>query len=101
MLEPPQFMPMDDLSGCYYFRFSVKDQPGVLARIAGILGDNNISINSCVQKGRGDKEEPVPIVMLTHEALEADVRRALAEIDQMDVVLDRTMIIRIEELDAL
>ena len=101
MLEPPQFMPMDDLSGCYYFRFSVKDQPGVLARIAGILGDNSISINSCVQKGRGDKEEPVPIVMLTHEALEADVRRALAEIDQMDVVLDRTMIIRIEELDAL
>ncbi len=101
MLEPPEFMPMDRLSGCYYFRFSVKDQPGVLARIAGVLGNNSISINSCVQKGRGDQQGPVPIVMLTHEALEADVRKALDEIDSMDIVLDRTMIIRIEELDAL
>ncbi len=100
-LETPAFMPMDDLSGCYYFRFSVKDQPGVLARIAGVLGDNNISINSCVQKGRGSQAGPVPIVMVTHEAREADVRRALENIDNMDVVMDRTMIIRIEELDAL
>ncbi len=100
-MEPPTFMSMDNLRGCYYFRFSVKDRPGVLAKIAGILGENNISINSCVQKGRGEQEGPVPIVMLTHEALEADVQKAMKEIDQMDVVLDKTMIIRIEELDAL
>ncbi len=101
MLSQPEFMPMEKLSGRYYFRFSAKDRPGVLASIAGVLGKYNISINSCVQKGRGDQEGPVPIVMVTHEALEADVRKALKEIDNMDIVLDSTMIIRIEELDSL
>ncbi len=100
-LREPRLMPMEDLTGCYYFRFSVKDQPGVLARIAGVLGDFNISINSCVQKGRDSQDGPVPIVMLTHEAAESDVRKALKEIDSMEIVLSPTMIIRIEELDTL
>ena len=73
----------------------------MLAKIAGVLGAFNISINSCVQKGRDSKEGPVPIVMLTHEAVESDVRKALEKIDSMDIVLSPTMIIRIEELDSL
>jgi homoserine dehydrogenase len=79
----------------YYFRFSALDRPGVLSTIAGILGASQISISSVIQKGR-DRESSVPIVMMTHEAKESDVRKAVREIDQLPVITDRTVIIRVE-----
>jgi homoserine dehydrogenase len=80
----------------YYLRFSVVDRPGVLARITGVLGRHNISIASFLQRGRmaGSK---VPIFLLTHEALEKNLRAAIAVIDRMDVVRDPTCFIRIEK----
>lgn len=92
-------VPMDQLIGRYYFRFSAIDRPGVLSKISGILGQKNISISSVMQKGREVKGS-VPIVMMTHEAREADVRKALSEIDKLDVVTDKTIIIRIEQREA-
>ncbi len=92
--------PVEALSGKFYFRFSAIDRPGVLARIAGILSEYGISIASVVQKGRG-QEASVPIVMLTHEAQEIKVKQALEEIDDLDVVTDPTMVIRIEDLSDL
>src|SRR5512140_2676268 len=47
---------MDDITSCYYLRFSAMDKPGVLSRISGVLGKNNISISSVIQKGRGTGE---------------------------------------------
>ncbi|HID98580.1 MAG TPA: homoserine dehydrogenase [Thermodesulfobacteriaceae bacterium] len=99
-LGSPDLIPMDSLVSRYYFRFSVLDRPGVLAGIAGILGDLGISIESVVQEGRGS-EASVSIVMLTHEAEEVRVSRALKKIDALDVVSDRTVVIRIEDLQAL
>jgi homoserine dehydrogenase len=87
--------PMDDLNSAYYFRFSAIDKPGVLSKIAGILGNNNISISSVIQKGR-KVNGSVPIVMLTHEAMESDVVKALELIDKLDVLTDKTMMIRVE-----
>jgi homoserine dehydrogenase len=87
--------PIEEITACYYFRFAALDRPGVLSKIAGILGNNNISIASVIQKGR-EVEGAVPIVMLTHEARECDVRRALSEIDQLDVLQAPTRFIRIE-----
>jgi len=87
--------PMDDLACRCYMRFSVVDSPGVLSKIAGVLGRNGISIESVIQKGR-DVRGSVPIVMMTHEARESNVRKALAKIDRLDVVTARTMFIRIE-----
>jgi homoserine dehydrogenase len=87
---------MDDITSCYYLRFSALDKPGVLSRITGVLGKNNISISSMIQKGR-KVDEAVPIVMMTHEAVERDVRKALAEIDKMDCVAGTTVVIRVEE----
>ena len=81
----------------YYLRFSVVDCPGVLSKISGILGRHNISIHSVIQKGRRVKGV-VSIFLLTHEAREADVRKALNEIDRLSVVQDKTMLIRIEDL---
>ncbi len=99
-LSPLKKAPMDNLSSRYYFRFSVLDRPGVLAKISGILGDQGISIASVVQEGR-DRTGSVPIVMLTHEAMEKRVRAALDVIDRLDVVSDATMVIRMEDLHAI
>ncbi len=99
-LAPLEKCPMETLTSRYYFRFSVLDRPGVLAKISGILGEKGISIASVVQKGR-DRTGFVPIVMLTHEAQEDRVRQALKIIDQMDVVSDPTMLIRMEDLQAI
>jgi homoserine dehydrogenase len=87
--------PFSGVNGRYYFRFSALDRPGVLSAISGILGSNKISVASVIQKGR-EVEGPVPIVMMTHEAGESAVQKAIQEIDQLPVITDRTMIIRVE-----
>ena len=86
---------MDDVVSKYYFRFSALDRPGVLSKISGILGNYNISIASVIQKGRRIGEA-VPLVVLSHEAKEKDVRQALREIDQLPVVMDKTIFMRVE-----
>jgi homoserine dehydrogenase len=83
---------MDTIRCGYYLRVMAQDRPGVLSRVAGILGDNDISIASVLQKERA-AAEAVPVVMMTHEARERDMRRALAAIDRLpDVPLPTTMI---------
>ena len=94
-LQKIDIKPISDISTCYYFRFSAKDRPGVLSKISGILGKHEISIAAVIQKGRHEQES-VPLVMITHEALESNVRKALSEIDNLDVVLGPTPLIRIE-----
>jgi len=86
---------IDDVVSRYYFRFSALDKPGVLSKISGILGNYNISITSVIQKGRRFGET-VPLVVLTHEAKEKDVRRAIEEIDRLTVVTNKTVFIRVE-----
>ncbi len=86
---------MDDVVSMYYFRFSALDRPGVLSKISGILGNYNISIASVIQKGRRIGEA-VPLVVLSHQAKERDVRQAIKEIDLLPVVMDKTVFIRVE-----
>jgi homoserine dehydrogenase len=93
---PLRIRKMDDITSCYYLRFAAIDKPGVLSRISGVLGKNNISIESVIQKGR-KAAEAVPLVMMSHEAVERDVRRALDEINKMDCVAGPTMVIRVED----
>ena len=88
-------LPMDDLITHYYFRFSALDHPGVLSTISGIIGKDGISIQSVHQKGR-KMNGAVPVVMLSHRAKEADVKRALNEINALDVVSNDAVLIRIE-----
>uniref|UniRef100_A0A831XLX5 Homoserine dehydrogenase n=1 Tax=Geobacter metallireducens TaxID=28232 RepID=A0A831XLX5_GEOME len=88
--------PMGEIESKYYIRFSAVDRPGVLARISGVLGRYNISIESMVQSARMAGEE-VPIVIMTHEALERDVRKALDEIDTFDIITQKSQLIRIED----
>jgi homoserine dehydrogenase len=88
--------PIGETISKYYLRFSAMDQPGVLARIAGALGDNNISIESMLQTGRSSNDT-VPIVIMTHEAKESEIRAALAEINAFDVIKEKSNYIRIED----
>jgi len=86
---------MEDVVMPFYMRISALDRPGVLSKISGILGKNDISIASVIQKGRRIKGA-VPIVMMTHEAKEKNVHRALREIDRLGVILGKTIFIRVE-----
>ncbi len=88
--------PIDELTMAYYFRFSALDKPGVLSKISGVLGDHDISIASVIQKGR-EERGGVPVVMLTHEAQESSVLKALSLLDKLDVLTDKTMTIRVEK----
>jgi len=86
---------MTQVRTCFYLRIMAIDKPGVLSRVAGILGDNNISIASVIQKGR-QEQSAVPIVMMTHEAVEGDMQRSLKAIDHLDVVSRETVCLRVE-----
>src|SRR5207245_6797117 len=88
-------LPIYSIRSCYYLRVMAQDRPGVLSRVAGILGENNISIASVLQKERAAKEA-VPVVMMSHEAQEKDMRAALAAIDRLRVVAMPTTMIRVE-----
>jgi homoserine dehydrogenase len=101
-LEPKPIVPLGELYARCYLRFTAVDRPGVLAHITGALGEHGISIQSVIQKGRGDGDEAgergaVPVVVLTHPAREAAVRGALDAIDALDDVTAPTRLIRIEE----
>ncbi|KRT68023.1 MAG: homoserine dehydrogenase (HDH): ThrA, MetL, homoserine dehydrogenase [Candidatus Rokubacteria bacterium CSP1-6] len=93
--RPLPLQPMDEIRCPYYLRVMALDRPGVLSQVAGILGQHNISITSVLQKGRA-AAEAVPVVMMTHEAREADMRHALAAIDKLPVVAGKTVSIRVE-----
>jgi len=86
---------MNSLSMGYYLRFRVIDSAGVLAKIANVLGNHGISIKSVIQLGHG--REWVPVVLMTHRAREKDVKKAIEIIDRLNVVKDKTLLIRVEE----
>lgn len=89
-----QLAPMESMESQYYFRFTAKDQPGVLAGISKVLAEHDISIEAVIQKGRQMEGGGVPIVMMTHEAKEASVRAALAKIDALPCIGRKTMLLR-------
>jgi len=82
----------------FYLRFAVIDRPGVLARIARALGDADVSIEQVVQERPAEgSSDPVQIVMLTHEAAERDVQRAIAEIRKQEFLVGAVQLLRVEE----
>jgi len=87
---------MADIRSSYYLRVSALDQPAVLAQVAGILGRHEISIASVIQKTH-QRAGVVPVVMMTHEAQEGNMQKALAEIDALPVIAAPTLMIRVEE----
>jgi homoserine dehydrogenase len=78
----------------YYLCFWVVDKPKVLAAIAAVLGDYQISIASVMQK-EGGAENSVPVIILTHKAVEKNLQTAIREIEKLDFIRKKTHVIRI------
>ena len=75
--------PIDDLMAQYYVTLDVADRPGVLAAVAAVFGDHEVSIRSMEQVGLGAEAR---LVFLTHLAKEADLQATLAELGRLDAV---------------
>jgi homoserine dehydrogenase len=88
---------IDNLESKYYLRLNVRDRPGVLAQIAHILGDGNISIASVLQKDTNPAKQTAEIVITTHPAREASVQQALRLVAGLPVVQQINNLLRIEE----
>jgi homoserine dehydrogenase len=88
--------PHDDVRCAYYLRFTVKDEPGVLARLATTLAGRHISIAAVQQTEQNAAGAPVAVVIVTHSAREADLQSAIREIDGYSSTAAPTRLIRIE-----
>ena len=96
----PRLVANDQVRSRYYIRFTIADRPGVIAAIAKILGAHGISIASLIQHDPGDDappDAPVPLVMMTHLAVEAHLLDSLREIDQLDVVRAPSVCLGVED----
>ncbi|MFO7996112.1 MAG: homoserine dehydrogenase [Dehalococcoidia bacterium] len=88
--------PMSEVKTRYYFRLNVPDQPGVLAQISKVLGDNSISISSVIQKESDLGAQTAVLVIMTHPAQEKGVQKALKQLKQLPVVNEVSNFIRVE-----
>jgi homoserine dehydrogenase len=93
-------LPIDAIETAYYLRLTALDRPGVMARIAGILGEEGISIEAIKQKEPAPGETHVPLIMLTHRVKEASMNQALARIEALDAVSGGIVRIRMEGLEG-
>lgn len=91
-------MPSGENRARYYLRFKTVDRPGVLGEITSIIGRNLVSISSMRQNETN--HAPVELIIITHEAMERDVRHSLLEIDKRsDIIKAKSIMIRLEDLD--
>ena len=90
-------LPRSAREGCFYLRFNVVDEPGVLGRIATVLGERKVSIESLVQRpGHGESHGTARILLFTHAAREGQVRAAVEEVDQLRSTVAPTRVFRVE-----
>jgi homoserine dehydrogenase len=93
--EARQQLPLvSDVASSFYLHLAVADRPGVLAQIAQVLGDKEVSVKSVVQRGAGDDAR---LVMVVHECLESRFAEALKAIDALDVLRAPSRAIRVIE----
>ncbi|MFP6779914.1 MAG: homoserine dehydrogenase [Alphaproteobacteria bacterium] len=92
-----EYINMMSRKGKYYLRFIVKDVAGVLASITSVLNENNISLDSVIQDGNKGEESQF-IIILTHVSNELDIINALNKIDNLDTIMDKSYLIRVENI---
>ncbi|MDP7522427.1 MAG: homoserine dehydrogenase, partial [Arenicellales bacterium] len=97
-LGSPEILPVERSETAYYLRMNAVNRPGVLAEVTRIFGDLKISIESILQKDRGDHESVVPIIILTQHTKEFRLDQALVELEKLDNVNGKIVRIRVETL---
>ena len=98
-LSDTPILPIEEIETAYYLRLSASDEKGVLANITSVLADNDISIDSMLQKEHGH-ENKATIIIITHTTIEKNMNKALEKIHALDVVEGEVVRIRLEHLDA-
>ena len=94
-LNPIKIKNISKLLSRYYLRFHIVDRPGVLSKISSVLGQKGISISDVIQKERR-AGSVVPLILLTHDAQEEFIRKAVQVIDRLAILKQKTQVIRIE-----
>ena len=97
MADTP-ILPMSEVVTSFYLRLVVADQAGVLARITGILAENDISIDAVLQRESGEGERQTDLIILTHDTVEGRMDAALAQMQALPTVLAPIVKLRKEEL---
>lgn len=95
--EESNICDINDIVSTFYLRFTVFDQPNVLSKITGILGENNISIVSAIQRGEWLSNGIIPLVLITHETKGKNIFNSIERIDKLPFVRDKTFIMRVEK----
>lgn len=96
-LEDGKWADIGKSRSVYYLRLRVLDKAGVIADISAILRDYNISIESLIQRAQ-DADKPVPVVIMTHEVQHSDMMAALEKIENLDAIVEKPFLMRVEEL---
>jgi homoserine dehydrogenase len=93
-----QFAPAERIHGRYYVRLTVKDRPGVLARVASVMAEQKVSIASVIQN-RADRPDAASLVLTTHDSNEAAIQATLAKLGKLSVLLEPPLLLRIGDFD--
>ncbi|PRB77491.1 homoserine dehydrogenase [Pseudomonas sp. MYb185] len=98
-LSDLSILPVGEVETAYYLRLHAQDRPGVLARVASILSERGINIESIMQKDVEEQDGLVPIIILTHRVREQSMDDAIAAMEALDEVAGPLMRIRVEQLN--
>jgi homoserine dehydrogenase len=97
-LASTPILPIEQVITAFYLRLQVADEAGVLASITGILAEHQISIDALLQQASADGEAQTDVIILTHDTVEGEMNKALAEMQALPTVLAPIVRIRKEEL---
>ena len=94
LLTEKPVLPIESVSGSFYLRAPVQDKAGVMAKLGAVLSNHNVSIEALIQKD-ARRSGDAQVVIVTNEVVEADIRAAIEELEQLDTVTDRISMIRL------
>jgi homoserine dehydrogenase len=99
-MENLPVLPMEDIQSAYYLRITALDHPGVLAKIASIISEHGINIESIMQKESEFKDGRIPVIILTHTVQERQMNRAIEELEALSDIDGRVVRIRAENFEG-
>jgi homoserine dehydrogenase len=97
-MQDTPILPIEAVVTAFYLRLQVADQAGVLARITGILAEHDISIDALLQRESAEGEAQTDVIILTHDTVEGEMNKAIAQMQALPTVLAPIVKIRKEEL---
>jgi homoserine dehydrogenase len=92
-------LPIEDISSAYYLRVMAEDHPGVLAKVASIMSDLGINIESVMQRESEQDGDVIPLVLLTHEVKERQINLAISKIEALSTTCQKVVCIRVEHFN--